>query len=177
MRPWVRVLAIVLLCAARPAAALAQKTGAAPSRPARARSAPASADPYVGTFAAADLIISLRRAPQGYSGMAQSSGGQYPIVARMVNGILNGAYNDNGAQRTFAAVVQGDVMQLEADGTQFMLQRQAQVAGVQQGQMQGQMPGQVGTPGPLSAPAPGRSAPTAMPRTVIAATGACRAGS
>lgn len=158
-----RFAAAVLLVAVLPFAAHAQKPGAAQPMAA----APSSADPYVGTFAGGDLSITLQRNGQYYVGTARSQGGQYQLQAQILNGILNGIYNDNGRQRTFQAVVQGDVMQLAADGTQFMLQRQgaagqmgqAQMGQMQQGQMQqGQMQqgaqaGQMGGGGQLAATA------------------------
>lgn len=118
--------------------AIAQKPGA-PSAAPQGQQNMQAGDPYVGTFAAANLTITLRRSPQGYAGTAQASGGQYQVVAQMMNGILNGAYVDNGVQRTFQAAVQGDVMQLRADGTNFILQRQGQTGQGGQAGQAGQM--------------------------------------
>lgn len=157
-----RTVVAVLLAVIMPLIeAQAQKPGAAPAPAPQGRQTRPSRDPYVGTFAASDLIITLRRSPQGYTGMAQSGGGQYPIVARLANGVLNGTYTDNGAQRGFQAVVQGDVMQLQADGTQFMLQRQTQMAEGAMGQT-----AQPGQPAPTGPPGGGAVATSAQDQQI-----------
>jgi hypothetical protein len=102
--------------------------------PARRGAGAAAGDPYVGSFVGNDLTITLQRRGQYYVGTAVSNAGQYQLQAQLAGGILTGAYNDNGQQRAFQAQVQGDVMQLAADGTQIMLQRQSGMAGGQMAQ-------------------------------------------
>lgn len=101
-------------------AALVLSDVAAAQKPAGAR----AGDPYVGTFVGQALAIQLQRSGRYYVGTARSSGGQGPVQAQLTNGILNGVYNNNGVRSTFQAQVQGDVMQLVADGTSFVMQRQ-----------------------------------------------------
>lgn len=99
----------------------ADATAAAPP----AAAAPAPSDPYVGTFSDGNLVITLSRAAQGYTGMATSQGQQLPLVAQRTGDRLVGQYQMNGVQLPFQAMVQGDVMVLATDDGTVQLQRTA----------------------------------------------------
>jgi hypothetical protein len=95
------------------------------AQPVPARPGPtADADAFVGTWNGGGLSLTLQKTGAHYTGMATAAGQQYPLQAQVENGVMTGIYSNDRVLKVFQAAVEGDSMQLAADGTRFALQRQ-----------------------------------------------------
>ena len=103
---------------------VAQKGGMQPSTAPAGRTGAASGDANAGTFSDGQLTIVLRRSGTGYAGTATVFGERFPVQVSPQGGILVGAFDDEGEAVPLRLRVQGDVMEVDADGERHVLRRQ-----------------------------------------------------
>lgn len=91
------------------------------------RPAPDEEDPFAGTFSNGTLTVTLERSGEGYRGIAQLQGQQYPMRARVTEGGhgLAGSYLADGVPYTWSATGGGNALSMVIDGQPVVLQRQA----------------------------------------------------
>lgn len=80
-------------------------------------------DPYVGTFADAQVELVLAPSGDGYAGELVIQGTSYPATASLVDGRLDGRFQAGGGTYAFEARLEGDTVTLDSDGSRFVLQR------------------------------------------------------
>jgi hypothetical protein len=87
-------------------------------------------DPYAGTFADAQVSLTLGKSADGYSGTLRVAGGGLPVAAKVTGDHLTGSFVSGGTTYLFEARVSGAVMTLLSDGRTYALQRQGQPGGM-----------------------------------------------
>jgi hypothetical protein len=118
---------------------------AASAAPGRRGRAAAASDPYVGTFSNGSVTVTLAPSAQGYTGTASAQGQQMPLTAQNAGDRISGAYQMNGVQLPFQAMVQGDAMVLATNDGTFQLQRTSGAMAAAGG-----MGGGMGAPGAMA---------------------------
>ena len=139
---------------------------AQPARPSRATgrnplASPGATDHFTGTFAGADVTLTLGREGAGYVGTIHFRGEDYPATAHTAGKSLAGSFDAGGQQFPFsvAATGEGKYVNLTTGGTTYMLARGG-VGGAANPLAGGDRPASVGAPAP--SPARGSTAQGAM---------------
>ncbi|MCP4701795.1 MAG: hypothetical protein GY862_33785 [Gammaproteobacteria bacterium] len=79
---------------------------------------------YQGVFSNASLTLELRSRQNLYEGKISFNGRVHPLRGSVQADILQGAFRDGNKTFFFTAVLAGDRLTLETDGTRFVLNRQ-----------------------------------------------------
>ncbi|MCK4871525.1 MAG: hypothetical protein KAS72_02255 [Phycisphaerales bacterium] len=84
----------------------------------------AAADPFVGSFANAQLNVTLQKAQAGYAGHIEFGGQTFPLKAAVEQGELVGSFEASGTQFEFKATLKDDELTFATGGTTYVLRRQ-----------------------------------------------------
>ncbi len=82
------------------------------------------ADPFVGRFSGEGVAVALEPAQEGYAGMLEYRGQQYPLRATAQATLMRGTFDSGGNAFPFDATLDGDALTLNTGGASYALQRE-----------------------------------------------------